>query len=876
VPVAVNRIALVYEQPPIKGQVEVVHGRLGQARPAGRLRGGRLEFSLRADQPRLELLIRQASLAPGPGGTRVQARFGQYAAAFFLRDVSSAYPIYVPSAGLAVTEADDARTYEQIAEAIRRRGGRTALQRLAAEPETSYETAAARTRSMTAPIWLGLSRDIGIFQLTQAGGQYWELEIRPQLHGYGQQLEELPKADAGYRLAIGRGISCVRRTRRWLDQGCLPIYHSAVDDGDVRYELTAFVTLPRSPLTMRNVRGTDFLVADGHGHGHMFRPEHQQRFDDLRDGELNTPDQPVLALRLAASNSGDVPRYAFFKPPIPPDWPPPGVGSDLDGRSSQGRYRSSGRVFAFTRLAGRPMREPELSVLLAPGRQAVMESFLPHQPLGRRDAGRLAKLDFDRCLDQGRAFWRAKLDSAGRMELPEPVLDAMVQAGLLHLDLVAYGKEPDEPVTPTIGLYTAIGSESSPIIQFFDSVGWHNLARRSIEFFLRKQRDDGFIQNFGQYMLETGPALWTIGEHYRYTRDRRWARRIKGHVVRACRFMLNWRRRNMRAELRGRGYGLQEGKVADPPDPFHSFMLNGYAHLGMSRAAEMLADIDPPAGRYWARQAKAFKADIRTAFAEAMARSPLVPLGDGTWAPAPPPWAEADGAVTLYAQSGRWYTHGTFLARDAALGAVYLILQEVLEPNEPPADQIMQVVGDLWTVHNVGHSQPYYLRHDIAHLRRGEVGAFLSAYYHGLTSLADRQTYSWWEHYFRASPHKTHEEAWFLMQTRWMLYLEDGPALRLLPGIPRAWLQDGRRIRLDRVASYFGPLSLSVQSRLREGYVEAEVEIPGRRRPRCVLLRLPHPDGAKATRVEGGVYDEAVETVRLEPFGRGAKVRVFF
>ena len=191
-------------------------------------------------------------------------------------------------------------------------------------------------------------------------------------------------------------------------------------------------------------------------------------------------------------------------------------------------------------------------------------------------------------------------------------------------------------------------------------------------------------------------------------------------------------------------------------------------------------------------------------------------------------------------------------------------------------DQIMQVVGDLWTVHNVGHSQPYYLRHDIAHLRRGEVGAFLSAYYHGLTSLADRQTYSWWEHYFRASPHKTHEEAWFLMQTRWMLYLEDGPALRLLPGIPRAWLQDGRRIRLDRVASYFGPVSLSVQSRLREGYVEAEVDIPGRRRPRYVLLRLPHPDGAKATRVEGGVYDEAVETVRLEPFGRGAKVRVFF
>ena len=38
---------------------------------------------------------------------------------------------------------------------------------------------------------------------------------------------------------------------------------------------------------------------------------------------------------------------------------------------------------------------------------------------------------------------------------------------------------------------------------------------------------------------------------------------------------------------------------------------------------------------------------------------------------------------------------------------------------------------------------------------------------------------------------KTHEEGWFLMQTRWMLYLEDGDRLRLLPGIPRRWLAAG-------------------------------------------------------------------------------------
>jgi hypothetical protein len=45
-------------------------------------------------------------------------------------------------------------------------------------------------------------------------------------------------------------------------------------------------------------------------------------------------------------------------------------------------------------------------------------------------------------------------------------------------------------------------------------------------YFLDKQHDDGFIQNFGGYMLETGAALWSMGEHYRYTRDEAWVRQI--------------------------------------------------------------------------------------------------------------------------------------------------------------------------------------------------------------------------------------------------------------------------------------------------------------------------------------------------------------
>jgi len=173
-------------------------------------------------------------------------------------------------------------------------------------------------------------------------------------------------------------------------------------------------------------------------------------------------------------------------------------------------------------------------------------------------------------------------------------------------------------------------------------------------------------------------------------------------------------------------------------------------------------------------------------------------------------------------------------------------------------------------------SQPYYSRHPIVHLRRGEVKPFLKAYYNTVASLADRQTYTFWEHYFGASPHKTHEEGWFLMDTRWMLYMEKGDTLELLGGVPRNYLESGKRIELKNVASYFGPVSLRVESRLDEGRIDATVECPADRRPKTVELRLPHPLGRKRMWVKGGSYDPEKEMVRTALVGGRIEVSVGF
>ena len=75
------------------------------------------------------------------------------------------------------------------------------------------------------------------------------------------------------------------------------------------------------------------------------------------------------------------------------------------------------------------------------------------------------------------------------------------------------------------------------------------------------------------------------------------------------------------------------------------------------------------------------------------------------------------------------------------------------------------------------------------------------------------------------------------------------------------------------MASYFGPVSLRVESRVQEGVIEAHYSFAYDRRPARLALRLPHPDGTRARSAEGGTYDAQAETVDIvQPAAEGAVV----
>jgi hypothetical protein len=868
-PAATTTVSIIWATPGATGKITVDRGTLDSLRAAG----GSITASQTFNFPpaalgRLDVTV---SAVPDPAGlpTLVSVAVAPRGFTFRLNDVSSAYPIYLPDDHVIVTTTTDTRSFTDIVTAIRQRGGQTKLQHISAAPEASFAAVAAVGREVKVQTWLGLSRDIRLFRVDE------NLEtFQPKFAGYDVPLPETPKQPATYAFQFGRGWGPRESVNRHLDEQVLPILRGEIDDEAIHYDVTMFASLERSPLTAETLRGTDYLVADVYGHGHMFTPAQAEAEKKVHDAEMNPTEEVVLYVRAVATNHGTAPAYALLKTATPslatpisprlPDWSfEPAHGFSL---------YASGRVFAVGKLNGAPLPAEENSVLIAPGASATIEFAVPHRPLSKERALALAAQSFDARLAEARTFWRGKLASAAQWQLPEPRVQQMTQAGLLHLDLITYGREPSATLLPAIGLYTAIGSESAPIIQYFDSMGWHDTAARALDFFFQKQHDDGFIQNFNGYMLETGAVLWTAGEHYRYTRDDAWLRRVHPHLTKAWHYLRAWRQRNLQPELIGNGYGLLDGKTADPEDPYRSFMLNGYAYLGFTRTAEILRTIAPEEAAECLVEANALKADILTTLNASLERSPVVPLGDGTWLRAAPPWTNYRGPVMLHADGGRWFTHGSMTSRDSLLGPLYLVFQEVLTPRDPIATELLVAHSELMTRDNVAFSQPYYSRHPYVHLRRGETKPFLQAWYATVAALADRGTYTFTEHFFNVSAHKTHEEAWFLMETRWMLYLETGDLLRLFAGAPRDYFKPGATLSVKNAGSYFGPLSFSATVSSDGKTTTITVDCAGDHRPHAVEIRVPHPLGQRATSVEGGVYKTETELVRIEQFSGHAQI----
>lgn len=867
-------IVIVWKQQAVRGSIELINQ--GVLTAVNETAGP----AFATENGRITVTVGEAKLIPGSFATMVTVRT-EKPFSFFLRDVRRDMPIWIPEYQVAVTGSDDKRTYDQIEADIRVSNRLSKIAKYESEPEESFEKAATYTRDMPCVTWMGLSRDIRMFEvrphLVVNSGSAWDV-IRPMFHYTAVTLPEIGDVPVEYNYFAGRGIGCRNDMVRRLEDGVLPMLNITSVDGEIAYRQKLFVTNEVSALTMASLHGTHYLVSDRHAKSPTPRtPEQQAETDRVLHSEIERNEETVMYLRVVAENISAAPKYAYIRIPQPnvnvyvESGKPIRVELDKEGLNS---YTESGRVFMTASINGEPLTDVEYAVLLAAGETVTWEFRIPHRPISRERALALAKTDFDQKFAECKAFWQGKLDSIAQISLPERRIEEMMKAGFLHLDLVCFGNEPDDPVAPVVGIYTPIGTESTPIIQYIESMGDTRLARRAVEYFLKKQRPDGFMQNFSDYMSETGLGLWNAAQHYRYSRDKEWLASIAEHLVRGCDYIIKWSEEHRKEELRGKGYGMISGKVADCAYPYHSFMLNSTTYGGVKNCAEVLAEIGDPNAQRIADFAEEYKGHIRMSLVEAFAVAPVIPLADGSWCPAISQWPEINGPMCLFANGGVTYSHGMMV--ECSENGCYDIMYGIVDPCSDFGNFIIKAVTELIALENTSFSQPYYSVHPYVHLLRGETRSFLKEFYNNVSALADRQTYTFWEHMYQESPHKTHEEAWFLMRCRWMLFMDHSDTLQLLRGVPRAWLERGKTISYSGVNTRFGRLSVQVQAVDKQ--IAASIRLmPGESpMPDAVTIRLPHPEDKHPTKVLGGQYDPATETVTLDSFSTEAFVTLRF
>lgn len=710
--------------------------------------------------------------------------------------------------------------------------------------EIGWDAWAARNnRSADVPTVLGLSRDQRMFIIDPTG-----YKITASI--------DLIKPTVSYIFA--RSSTPERRCMRSLEDGYLPILHSRENSGDIVIEDTLFATFIDRPLTLENLAGTPFKVAHLGSSHCTFPPGMKETAEE--EAATNVPQgELVLFMRTRLTNRSDIhlvtPQHLPTAMLVNSPQPNPQKMQPLD---KNGVCWLHGLPLSMHRVNGMPPASLQPSLLLAPGASMTIDSILSHRSEGLSEEVQKRGMDlsWEAKLAETKTFWHDKLRPAASVSLPESRLADFWKAGLLHLDLITLGKAKEGPLLAKVGIYAAIGSESIPIIEFYDSVGLHDLARRSLDAFFELQQNDGRINLFSHYDIETAGVLFMAGRHFAYTHNKEWvANRVKP-IKLAADYVLGMRQLESSEAF---NYGLLVGTCADPVEMRTTFMLSAYGAAGVLAVAEMLEAISDSEASKYREVADEFVAVYRKAFVRSFEGGPLVPTAQGRWVPTCAPTIEGIGLEMMGLKGESAFTHRTYAAFDALLGPLYGVFSGVIKPEEKEAQWLLEVNHAQLNRACITESQPYYGRHPEVHLMRGEREAFLNAFYSGLTSLADRDTFSFWEHLYQVSIHKTHEEAWALMQLRRMLWLERGRELRLLPGISEEWLDPGKSIEVKGGGSYFGKISFRVERAPEANNINLRWEADFHTSPESVCLYLPgvvageQQDGRLSVHPEGWV-----------------------
>jgi hypothetical protein len=508
-----------------------------------------------------------------------------------------------------------------------------------------------------------------------------------------------------------------------------------------------------------------------------------------------------------------------------------------------------------------------------------------------------------------------KVTAPMQVDVPEPFLNAAWKLGATNMlrDATkdAHGKWffRDLP-------YGTLAHETNIFLRVLDLIGLHREARDGYEMWLDRVEKP----------VPPPDGLWTGGpgrffsgiewdnahgggislihirmlEHFLLTRDRPWLAKNAPKLNANADWIVR-QRKDFWKDIPGHEKLWVNG-LLPPHNIWDSrrwrswYQSNASYCYALMRHAEVIAAVDPEAGRRFAREARDFRNDLLSAVDKSLTLSPVIRVRDGTYHSFLPPFPYARGPASRFmpVEFGGMHTPGLY--PDAIAGAQSVADFGLLPASDPRMQGYMDVLEDRllsenfklylrfpdydpqkdWFSRSGWYYQPYAERTATIHLRWDEPACFLRTWLNQYAVLINPGPWTFREH---TAAHdvmdKPVEEASFLERFRLMLVMEEGDTLWLARATPRAWLEQGKRIAVSSAPTNFGTTAYEIVSNVDSGKITATVELPSRNPPKTVLLRLRHPQAAaiRGVTVNGQPwtdFDPAKELIRL----RGLQGRV--
>lgn len=303
---------------------------------------------------------------------------------FFPANVKPGWPMIVPAWGIAVTDAQDTRAYDQILSDMQALHLPKSQDQWRNTPETTFSEAAAATKELRCLSFLGITRDMRTFDIGfRMDAKETDLHswIRPTMAGSPIVRE---KQTVKYEYSVGRAPSCKNTVRRRCEEGYLPIVNAVYIDEGVDYHMQLFCSMEKTPLTRETLAGTNCYVA--YTNAPISNPVPNQALME----PYNPQEETVIYMKIEAVNTCATPKYCYVNAPYPdgvnPLFQGSGYGGDnpfvnLDPHTGFACYKTTGLAYMAATVNGQPISKLETALLLAPGEHARFEFKIPHAPL---------------------------------------------------------------------------------------------------------------------------------------------------------------------------------------------------------------------------------------------------------------------------------------------------------------------------------------------------------------------------------------------------------------------------------------------------------------------------------------------------------------